>query len=242
MKKYLIIAPVICACVNPVFATDTDVETENLNDTQNSVMEVYKQNFKESDVDKGELYTNSKQDYNNHVQGYIGVGMLGQAINEKTSVNGTEIANADTNGFGINLNIGIKAKYVRFGLDISSTLGEGELSTKYYDYYYGYYGNYETTFDVNVVKYSLELAGIIKCSDHFDLEIGATIGRGRFQVDKNWSDWVTPYGLLLGGVINFNTHHALTLTLKGYKYSSSESPYEADGAIGEFVVGYRYSF
>ena len=92
------------------------------------------------------------------------------------------------------------------------------------------------------MKYSIELAGIIKCGEHFDLELGGTIGRGRFQIEDDWSDWMTPYGLILGATVNFNAHHALTIALKGYGYSYDGDYYEEKGSVGEFVVGYRYSF
>lgn len=224
MKKCLIITPVVAACLNSALAKNSDPNAKQYNDA-----EVYYDGEYVNYDRNGEIYVPYETEKSS-VRGYLGVGLVGQAINEKLYVNDIEVASADTSGFGINLNGGIRAKYFRIGLDVSSTVGEGEMS--------GYY----STFDVNVVKYSIELAGIIKCGEHFDLELGGTIGRGRFQIEDDWSDWMTPYGLLLGATVNFNAHHALTIALKGYGYSYDGDYYEEKGSVGEFVVGYRYSF
>jgi len=224
MKKCLIITPVVAACLNSALAKNSDPNAKQYNDA-----EVYYDGEYVNYDRNGEIYVPYETEKSS-VRGYLGVGLVGQAINEKLYVNDIEVASADISGFGINLNGGIRAKYFRIGLDVSSTVGEGEMS--------GYY----STFDVNVVKYSIELAGIIKCGEHFDLELGGTIGRGRFQIEDDWSDWMTPYGLLLGATVNFNAHHALTIALKGYGYSYDGDYYEEKGSVGEFVVGYRYSF
>lgn len=224
MKKYLIITPVVFACLNSAFAKNSAPNVKQYNDA-----DVYYDGEYVNYDRNGEIYVPYETEKSS-VRGYLGVGLVGQAINEKLYVNDIEVASADTSGFGINLNGGIRAKYFRIGLDVSSTVGEGEMS--------GYY----STFDVNVVKYSIELAGIIKCGEHFDLELGGAIGRGRFQIEDDWSDWMTPYGLILGTTVNFNAHHALTIALKGYGYSYDGDYYEEKGSVGEFVVGYRYSF
>ena len=251
MQKYLLIAPVACICFSQAYAKNIEniPESQDENytvvhsDVNDSRKYVYRTKYERPRVNYDDLYiepneykTENKvkaEDKDNSVQGYIGVGLLGQAINEKDSTNGTEIANIDTSGFGININTGIKWPVFRIGLDISSTVGTGELSSQYY---------YNTTFDIDFVKYSIELAGIIKCSDNFDLELGFAIGRSRFRVNDVWGDWGTPYGLLLGATVNFNSHHALVLALKGYKYSGEYGDLEGDGTIGEFTIGYRYSF
>ena len=257
MKKLFLLAPVICVCANPTFAAndETGVKYNNQQyDTRQNYSNSgndynYESRFERPKVNYNDLYIDPNEyktenevkpkDEDDSVQGYIGVGLLGQAVNETLKVNDRELASADLSSWGINFNGGIKARYIRFGLDISSTIGRAELSSQYLDYDY-------SVSDINMVRYSIELAGIIKCSRTFDLEIGGTVGRGRYKIDGNWSEWLTPYGLLLGGTINFNAHHALTIMLKGYRYSLDTEAYgytyKTNGAMGEFVVGYRYSF
>lgn len=249
MYKQTVVAVILTMVPLMAFAVDTKPDSDNIsiasqvyNDDQNELVQtkLEEPSLRDTDVGGG-LYVNNntyKKYDTRSVQGYIGAGLVGQSIKEKTRANGTEIADVDTGGFGINLNGGIKTRYLRFGVDISSTVGNAEISSRYYDYY----DDYDETFDINVVKYSIELAGIIRCGEQLDLEIGGTIGRARAQVEGTWGNWITPYGLLFGLAINFNKHHALSIALKGYKYKSTDYIYKSDGTIGEFVVGYRYSF
>ncbi len=225
MKKCLVITSVVCACLNSALAKNIDPNVKQYNDAEVYYDEDYI-NYERTGGIHG-----SYEPEKNSVRGYLGIGFLGQAVSEKVYVSDIEIASADISGMGLNLNGGVRGKHFRVGADITSTTLEGDLH------------GYSSTFDVSVVKYSIELAGIIKCGEHFDLELGGTIGRARFQGEGgNWSDWMTPYGLILGGTINFNAHHALTIALKGYGYSYDGDYYEEKGSVGEFVVGYRYSF
>ncbi len=231
MEKHLLFIPITCIGLNSAFAYNNEkyIDEQKYENDYQPEMTYY------------DSYTEPEHtsESNSNTHGYIGAGLQGQVINEKLDVNGIELANVDLSGFGINLNGGFKSRYFRFGLDVSSTTVDAEYSGPSIDYT-------TTLSDISVVKYSLELAGIIKCNEDLDLELGGTIGRGRYKIKGNWSEWVTPYGFLFGVVIHFNENHAMTMTLKGYMYSIDSQAYgdsyKTKGSGGEFVIGYRYSF
>jgi hypothetical protein len=184
-----------------------------------------------------------KQEPASSVRGYIGVGLLGSSITEENSLSGEKIMTTDVSTAGITINGGAKWNHFRLGLDIGSTVGDAKATGILPNYVYGGAITFD---DVSFVRYSVEGVGIIHCSDMFDLELGLSLGRARAKIDTEWSDWFTPIGIVVGGVINFNQNHALGIYLKGYGYSIDEtvSGYDVktEGAIGEFAITYRYSF
>lgn len=261
MQKYLLIAPVVCICFSQAYAKNTEniPESQDKNytvvqdDIDNSGGYNYRTRYERTRVNYDDLYIDPnryksveepKNENKDHLAGgYIGVGLVGQSIEQTFNVGGTEVAKDDISSFGINLNGGLRTRYFRLGLDVSGTTGDADESGMIPDYIYG--GTVKVS-DIDIVKYSIELGVIIKCGDMVDIEIGGTVGRGRYKVAGNWSEWVTPYGFILGVGINFNDNHALILAFKGYTYSTDGNTYgynyETKANAGEFTIGYRYSF
>lgn len=261
MKKYLLIAPLVCMGLGQAFGDNIpESQDENYTVVQSDVNDsrkyVYRTKYERPRVNYDDLYIDpnsykpaeeeqkTKNENKDHLsRGYIGIGLLGQSIEQKFNVDGTEMAKDDISSFGINLNGGLRTRYFRLGLDISGATGDADESGMLPDYVYG--GTVKVS-DIDIVKYSIELGVIIKCSDTVDIEIGGTVGRGRYKVAGNWSEWVTPYGFILGVDVNFNDNHALILAFKGYTYSTDGSTYdynyETKANCGEFTIGYRYSF
>ena len=178
-----------------------------------------------------------------NMQGYIGVGLAGTSIATDLAFSGTLIGTHETSAAGLNLNGGVKWKYLRLGADITSASGITNFDS-------AYLGIYGLENDVSSVKYALEAAGIIPLTDTVHLEAGLSIGAlgnrlkgmGGVCLEGLDCDAYAVYGLLFGVVINFTENHAMSILLKGFGYGGADGTIDYSGAIGEFAIGYRYSF
>ncbi|MDR2685697.1 MAG: hypothetical protein LBB23_02915 [Rickettsiales bacterium] len=184
-----------------------------------------------------------KSDAWSKMQWYVGAGLAGQSTAVDMGYNGLKIFTAETSNGGINLNGGVKWKYLRLGADITSTSGTGELSSVLLDMY--------ADGDVSSVKYALEGVGVIPVSEMVSLEAGVSVGAianklkgaGGVCIEGfSCANFYGVYGLLLGVIINFTENHAMTIQMKGFGYGGTDTGIDYSGAVGEFALGYRYSF